>query len=432
MRTLCLGMVLLISLGGFGQESKQSQAKDKWKGFNITLNAGLLEGNIDKFAGTSSTRWDNDINWQSQSLSDYGWGKGIENRSGYAIGLNLGYNWVLPHRFLLGAEVGAAKTSLSFYLYGSKITEDIPMRGVNTVVGNADVRMLSNGNLVLGKIFGKRSDYIVYAKGGVTNSLVRFGAQNDYYPNPSPSTGSASTPAVEYYTHNLWNWGYNVGGGIKYAVSSRLSIGLEYLYSKFNDMEQVTGSVNQPIQHEFRTQQRFDMHTVNMNLTLRLGKKSKPIQPVYCPEPTVIVDTVKVIEEKIVYVEKEKFGKPEVGKTIVLRNIYYDFDKSFIREDAKPDLNKVISYMKEYPTIKIELKSHTDSRGSASYNQELSQRRAQAATDYIVNAGISANRIIAKGYGESTPVNNCVDGVTCTEEQHQENRRTEFTIISID
>jgi len=78
----------------------------------------------------------------------------------------------------------------------------------------------------------------------------------------------------------------------------------------------------------------------------------------------------------------------------------------------------------------VELGSHTDSRGSKQYNQELSQKRADAVVEYLVNKGIDPERLIAKGYGESQPVNHCVDGVECTEEEYQRNRRTTFKILS--
>lgn len=117
------------------------------------------------------------------------------------------------------------------------------------------------------------------------------------------------------------------------------------------------------------------------------------------------------------------------GEGIALENILYNLDKFNIREDAKPELNKVVRFMEDNPGVKVELGSHTDSRGSDSYNQKLSQNRAQSAVDYITSRGISSARISAKGYGESVLLNKCADGVPCSEQEQQVNRRTEFKVI---
>ncbi|MCC9135911.1 OmpA family protein [Pontibacter silvestris] len=121
--------------------------------------------------------------------------------------------------------------------------------------------------------------------------------------------------------------------------------------------------------------------------------------------------------------------KNEVNKAIVLDNIYYDLDKWDIRPDAAKELDKLVRVLKENPTIRIEMGSHTDSRESESYNQQLSERRAQAAVDYLVSKGIDINRLEARGYGKTRLINRCADGVICSEEEHQLNRRTEFKII---
>ncbi len=118
-----------------------------------------------------------------------------------------------------------------------------------------------------------------------------------------------------------------------------------------------------------------------------------------------------------------------INKPIVLENIYYDLDRWEIRPDATNGLNQLVTIMKENPAIKIELGSHTDSRADDYYNLNLSQKRADAAVNYIVEHGISKDRITAKGYGEYKLINHCKDGVECTEEEHQQNRRTEFKVI---
>ena len=127
----------------------------------------------------------------------------------------------------------------------------------------------------------------------------------------------------------------------------------------------------------------------------------------------------------------QKLGIYGEGDVFILKNIYYNFDRFDIRKDAVGDLNKVVALMKKYPTMVIELRSHTDSRANDAYNQTLSDRRAQSAVDYIVKRGISRSRLVAKGYGESELLNDCADGVPCSEAEHQLNRRTEFKILKV-
>ncbi len=125
----------------------------------------------------------------------------------------------------------------------------------------------------------------------------------------------------------------------------------------------------------------------------------------------------------------------EVGKTFVLNNIYYDFDKCNIRADASVELDRLVNIMKENPTMEIELSSHTDQRGTDAYNEKLSQCRAESAVSYIVGKGISKSRITAKGYGESRLLKDCFLEKDCPQTSegdcpcHQNNRRTEVKII---
>jgi outer membrane protein OmpA-like peptidoglycan-associated protein len=118
-----------------------------------------------------------------------------------------------------------------------------------------------------------------------------------------------------------------------------------------------------------------------------------------------------------------------LNKPILIENIYYDLDKYDIRTDAAVELDKLVRTLKDNPTIKIELSSHTDSRQSHSYNNLLSQMRAEAAVNYIISKGIAPARITAKGYGETRLLNKCADNVNCSEADHQLNRRTEFKIL---
>ena len=119
----------------------------------------------------------------------------------------------------------------------------------------------------------------------------------------------------------------------------------------------------------------------------------------------------------------------DCGKAIKLNNIQYDTDKYAVKAEGKVELNRLVQFLNDNPEIKVELSSHTDSRGQKTYNQVLSQNRANSVVDYIVSQGISRKRLTANGYGESQLLNQCADDVECTDEQHQVNRRTEMKVI---
>ena len=115
-------------------------------------------------------------------------------------------------------------------------------------------------------------------------------------------------------------------------------------------------------------------------------------------------------------------------KMIKTKTINFDLNQSKIRLDAAIELNKVIAILRKYPNLKIEIKSHTDSRAPADYNMTLSSDRAQSVIAYVISYGIDQNRVSGRGYGETQLLNNCVKGVKCTEAEHQMNKRTEFII----
>ncbi len=121
--------------------------------------------------------------------------------------------------------------------------------------------------------------------------------------------------------------------------------------------------------------------------------------------------------------------KADCSKAINLKNILFDIDRYEIKEIAKIELNKLVQFMKENPNVVVEIGSHTDCRSSNEHNNTLSQNRANSSVDYIVSQGIARNRIKGKGYGESKLLNECADGVQCSEAQHSINRRTEFKVI---
>jgi outer membrane protein OmpA-like peptidoglycan-associated protein len=123
-------------------------------------------------------------------------------------------------------------------------------------------------------------------------------------------------------------------------------------------------------------------------------------------------------------IHKDLYLAPiEIGQTVRLNNVFFDFDKFNLRDESFVELDRVVKMMSENPALEIEISAHTDSRGSDDYNLKLSDNRAKSVRDYILSKGIAANRVVSKGYGETKPV-----ASNETDEGRQFNRRVEFTI----
>ncbi|BAO55491.1 OmpA family protein [Nonlabens marinus] len=122
----------------------------------------------------------------------------------------------------------------------------------------------------------------------------------------------------------------------------------------------------------------------------------------------------------------------DLAEILDIGEIYFDFNKASIRPDAASELSKILAFLELYPETKIDVRSHSDSRGDDTYNKMLSEERAQSTRQWFIDQGIDSSRVTAKGYGESQLVNNCSNGVACSEEEHQMNRRSEFIVSGLD
>ena len=166
---------------------------------------------------------------------------------------------------------------------------------------------------------------------------------------------------------------------------------------------------------------------------------------VYCDTKYYIKSSFQDYETKEQVVEKGKTFVPlaleksikkltiggDLGSALGIQFIYFDIGKSQIRKDAIIELAKILDLLKEYPSMEIDVRSHTDSRGSSESNLSLSDKRVKASIEWLIKQGIAKTRLTGKGYGESEPVNNCIDGVKCSDEDYQANRRSEFIITKM-
>lgn len=155
---------------------------------------------------------------------------------------------------------------------------------------------------------------------------------------------------------------------------------------------------------------------------IALEKKAKPI----------IAKTIEVKKIKINAVTLKPIAVgTDLAKLLNIPMNFFDLGKATIKKTSEPQLQKLVNVLKQYPTIKLDIRSHTDSRQSASNNMILSEKRAQSTKEWLVQKGIDGSRLAPKGFGETQLVNKCADGVTCTEKQHQQNRRSEFIITNL-
>ena len=176
---------------------------------------------------------------------------------------------------------------------------------------------------------------------------------------------------------------------------------------------------------------KFDFGQVACETKFRIQFEQKE----YATKETIVI-TPKDSGITDVFIELTPNLQPlQVGrdlrKTLGIDIIYFDLDKSNIRPDATVELAKILEVMKEYPTLEIDIRSHTDSRQTSIYNNKLSDRRAKSTMKWLVDNGVDPSRLTSKGYGETQLLNNCTDEIPCSEEEHQANRRSEFIITKL-
>jgi outer membrane protein OmpA-like peptidoglycan-associated protein/tetratricopeptide (TPR) repeat protein len=175
---------------------------------------------------------------------------------------------------------------------------------------------------------------------------------------------------------------------------------------------------------------KFDFGFVDCENKFRILLEQKE----YVPLENIIItkesDTKDIKMAMIPKLQPLQVGE-DLSKTLGIEIIYFDLDKSNIRQDAEVELAKILEVMKQYPTMEIDVRSHTDSRQTANYNLVLSDKRVKSTINWLIENGIDAKRLTGRGYGESKLLNECSDEIPCTEEAHQANRRSEFIIVKL-
>ena len=261
----------------------------------------------------------------------------------------------------------------------------------------------------------------------VINSKTHIG-----YLTSNRPEGRGSDDIYSFYEHTplRFTCQYTLSGVVRdEATNEVLPQAKVSLFTHNNTLvEETTADIN----GNFSLKYTADCGDIQMLLKVEKDKYNTNQQDLALSSSKDINTEIKLSPIPVV---KEKKPEMAIGhdlaKMLQIENIYFDYNKANIRKDAAEQLAKIVSIMKEYPTMIVDVRLHTDSRGSDKYNLALSQRRAKSTVKWIISHGIKKNRITGKGYGETQLVNDCGNDVPCTEEQHQANRRSEFIIISM-
>ncbi|NEW83686.1 MAG: OmpA family protein [Mariniphaga sp.] len=390
MKKLSLSVVVLFACYAltFAQDKAKSEPADKrWE---IGINAGVAN-----FAGEynmfKDARFHHFNFWKSDM--DFGFGALVKKNFSHVFAAELGWNYT-------------NLTGTWKYLGWTNI------QPFKTEVNEYDLNTVWNLNNLFAKNKFDRKIYW-YAKLGV-------GATHIW-----KKSGDALIN-----NNDNWKPTIPIGTGVAFRLNDniKLNIGTQWSWVNTDKMDghiTTVGAGNIKVGNTLPDIFETKLYT-HVGLSYAFGKKTKKAEPV--------VEAPKPEPKPELKPEPKPEPKPEVVvvKPAVIGNVYkvyFGFDKWNLNNEATSDLDKLAKDMNENPTVDVEIKSHTDSRGPSSYNMKLSEKRGKSVIDYLVSKGISASRVNAQAFGETQPVNKCVDGVPCTKAEYAANRRTETIVI---
>jgi outer membrane protein OmpA-like peptidoglycan-associated protein/tetratricopeptide (TPR) repeat protein len=271
--------------------------------------------------------------------------------------------------------------------------------------------------------------------------LIKNGVNRDQFESDDQGTTSVCLePGADFY-FKIFKDGYSAStityGTLSSSLSKNQSISI---YLEPSKIPMVRGRIISEMDHTpvVAAQVTLENTADGSTETVITGLDGR-----YTFQPAVQGDyIVKAVKENAVTAQKqvdlnEKSLEDDlsivaVGDILELKNIYYDYGKYTMNTTGKKEIKeKVLPLLQQYPDIKIELRSHTDSRSSANFNLKLSQQRADDVKKYLISLGVKPQRILAKGYGKSELLNHCDEGIDCTSAQHRQNRRTEIKILAV-
>ncbi|MCX6236266.1 MAG: OmpA family protein [Bacteroidia bacterium] len=402
MKKLSLSVVVLLMCYAltFAQEKAKSEPYKNWE---IGISAGVAnfagEYNMFKDARFNHfNHWNSDLN--------FGFGALVKRNFSHVFALELGWNYS--------------------NLTGSWKYDNRPIPDFKTEVNEYDLNTVWNINNLFSKNKFDRKIYW-YAKLGVgaTHLWKKVGVtplndQHWKFPTIPLGTGVA----------------FRLSDNVKLSIGTQWSwVNTDRLDGRRTDMVNPDGTRGniKPGNTEadiFGTK----LYT-HVGLSYSFGKKKpEPVvveAPIPVPVPVPVAKPEPKPVPKVEPVPEVIFVQPAVvGNTYKINfGLNFAFDKWNLDAKSSTELDRLVKDMTDNPTVDVEIKSHTDCRGAASYNMTLSEKRGKSVKDYLISKGISASRIKSLAFGETQLTNKCADGVPCTSAQHAANRRSEATIV---
>ena len=387
MKKLSLVVVFLFASYAFifAQEKGDKLPYNRWE---IGVNAGVAN-----FAGSTNISKDNFMSHFNDFKSDmnFGYGLFVKKNFTHVFAIEGAYNGTT----LTGTpKAGVAAGTNAF----------------KTEVNEVDLNTVWNMNNLFSK---NKFDRKVYW-------YTKLGAGLTHVKNKEFSLPASVQGPWRY-------WTVPIGTGLAFRLSDniRLNLGTQWSWVNTNNLDGKMQGGPVTTAGYMIGQIREQYLYTHAGISIMLGKKpAKPAPVVEAPKPQPKPEPKP--EPKPVPAPPKHVTPACVGEIF---KVYFAFDKWDLNATSKAELDRLTKDMQDNPSVNLEMKSHTDSRGPASYNMKLSEKRGKSVLDYLTAKGISSSRVNAQAFGETQPVNKCKDGVKCTEAEYQLNRRTETLVI---
>ena len=397
MKKLSLSIVVLFmccSLS-FAQEKEKTEFKKTWE---VGLNLG-----VQRFTGEYNTYkpfMEHYMNWTAEN--DFGVGALIRKNYSHVFALELAWNFTN----LTGKDWSKTTVPISS-AYKTKF---------KTGIGEFDLNTVWNLNNLFSQNKFDRKAYL-FAKVGYGFTHLKPYQDFSVYPINGKQWQKVTVP---------------VGAGLAFRLNNKLKLDIGTQWT-FTNTDRYDGIADNTVPHnpkytlaDVAGSKLYTYAGLRYNFGTfdeMMGKKKKA-EPVVIEKPKPEPKPEPKKEEPKI---EKKVVKPAVIGNVY--KVYFAFDKWDIKGQAVTDLDRLAADMNANPTVKADIKSHTDSRGPASYNMKLSEKRSKSVIDYLVSKGVAMSRINAQAFGETKLTNKCSDGVPCTAAEHQANRRTETIVI---